>query len=202
MTRDQSLEAFSGEEPSVEERIIYAAIECIEEYGLQGATNRKIAARAGVNGAAINYYFRSKEKLIEKGMGITLDNDFDWEDFAQMPGDTAVERCVAIFDDIIEGACNYPGLTRAHYFALVTEGNYQSPAALKMNEFLGRLVEDLKEKGTGLEDNELEMAVSQIMATAMMMSLMPQLAKKQFGIDMADAEIRKKFLQRLVEQLL
>lgn len=44
----------------VEIKIIEAAIECIEQFGLKGATNRRIAEKAGVNLAAINYYFRSK----------------------------------------------------------------------------------------------------------------------------------------------
>ncbi len=39
----------------IERKIIEAAIECIEQYGIQGATNRRIAEIAGVNSAAINY---------------------------------------------------------------------------------------------------------------------------------------------------
>ena len=62
---------------SVEGKIIQAAIECIEKYGISGATNRQIALEAGVNNAAINYYFRSKEVLIQRCMEITLKNAFD-----------------------------------------------------------------------------------------------------------------------------
>ena len=40
---------------TVEIKIIEAAIDCIEQFGLKGATNRRIAEKAGVNLAAINY---------------------------------------------------------------------------------------------------------------------------------------------------
>ena len=56
---------------SVEDRIILAAIECIEKYGISGATNRQIALIAGVNNAAINYYFRSKDEL---GLAVLVEN--------------------------------------------------------------------------------------------------------------------------------
>ena len=65
---------------TIEIKIIEAAIDCIEQFGLKGATNRRIAEKAGVNLAAINYYFRSKENLIERVMETTLHNAFDWDD--------------------------------------------------------------------------------------------------------------------------
>jgi AcrR family transcriptional regulator len=45
------------------QQLLAAAIEVFGEYGLQGATTREIAQRAGQNIAAITYYFNSKEGL-------------------------------------------------------------------------------------------------------------------------------------------
>ncbi len=45
------------------QQLIAAAIEMFGEYGIQGATTRDIAQRAGQNIAAITYYFNSKEGL-------------------------------------------------------------------------------------------------------------------------------------------
>ena len=65
---------------SVEEKIIRATIDCIEEFGIVGATTRRIAKSAEVNIAAINYYFRSKDRLIEIGLHQTMENSFgDWQ---------------------------------------------------------------------------------------------------------------------------
>ena len=186
---------------SVEDRIVQAAIECIERYGIQGATNRKIAELAGVNNAAINYYFRSKEVLVERCMRVTLDNAFDWEDIANLPGRTARERCAAIFNDLIQGGINYPGLTRSHFFDLISQGNYQSLAVEKLNEFVKNLAKDLDQKGAGLEANELRLACVQITSAAMMVILAPQLFTP-FGFDLRDPAIRHSFVDRLVDRLL
>jgi DNA-binding transcriptional regulator YbjK len=53
---------------SPEERIRLAALECIEELGLKEATVRAIAAKANMNPAAVNYYFRSKDRLVEEAL--------------------------------------------------------------------------------------------------------------------------------------
>src|SRR5260370_37106951 len=43
-------------------RIIEAAIESFGEHGFEGASTRDIAARAGVNAPALQYYFENKER--------------------------------------------------------------------------------------------------------------------------------------------
>lgn len=45
-------------------RIIEAAIDLFGEYGFDGASTRDIAARAGVNAPALQYYFENKEGVL------------------------------------------------------------------------------------------------------------------------------------------
>jgi AcrR family transcriptional regulator len=61
--------------PDCRERILEAAGEIFAECGFRGSTVRKICDRAGVNVAAINYYFGGKEKLYSEVLG-------HWHDFA------------------------------------------------------------------------------------------------------------------------
>jgi len=187
---------------SVEAKIIEAAIQCVEEYGLKGATNRRIAEKAGVNLAAINYYFRSKENLIDRIMESTLDNAFDWEDISKLPGNTAKERCIAIFDDLIKGGCTYPGITRAHFYDLITEGNYNSLVVQKYSEFLSHLCEDLSNRGVDLSQDELKMACSQIASACLLVILAPELNVPSLGIDLQDDKTRHRFVSTLVNKLL
>ena len=192
-------------EPSttpVEEKIIEATIECIERYGIQETTNRKIAEMAGVNSAAINYYFRSKDALIQRCMQVTLENAFDFEDFERLPGATAREHCAAIFNEIIEGGLNYPGITRAHFYDLLAAGSYDSLAVEKLNEFVQKLADDLAEGGVGLTRQELQLACAQIISAILTAVLAPQLFSTGLGIDMRDEATRKAFVGRLVERLL
>jgi AcrR family transcriptional regulator len=187
---------------AIETKIIEAAIECIEKYGIQGATNRKIAEMAGVNSAAINYYFRSKDVLIRRVMQVTLHNAFDWADIDKLPGGTAAERCKAIFTDLIAGGSHYPGITRAHFYDLLTQGDYRSLAVQQLDEFMLHLVQDLAARGAGLDPDELRLASAQIAAAAMMGILAPRLFADRLGIDLNDELTRQKFVDRLVDRLL
>ncbi|MDP4095119.1 MAG: TetR family transcriptional regulator, partial [Bacillota bacterium] len=56
----------NSEEKNAKERIILATIELIEKKGINSITTRGIASTANVNSAAINYYFGSKEKLLDE----------------------------------------------------------------------------------------------------------------------------------------
>lgn len=53
-------------ELNTEERIFHSACEVFLLYGYHGTTIRKITELSGTNNAALNYYFRSKNKLYEK----------------------------------------------------------------------------------------------------------------------------------------
>jgi AcrR family transcriptional regulator len=191
-----------NEPSSVELKIITAAIECIEKYGIRGATNRKIAQAAGVNNAAINYYFRSKEQLIQRCMQVTLENAFDFRDFDRLPGASARERCTAIFDELIAGGIQYPGITRSHFYGMLNEGKYDSLAVEKLNEFARSLARDVAERGAGLDLDELQLACTQMTMAVLMAVLAPKLFQTSFGLDLGDALTRQRFVARLVERLL
>jgi AcrR family transcriptional regulator len=47
------------------EDLIDATLDCIAEAGIQGATVRQIAARAGVTGGLIRHYFATKDQMLQ-----------------------------------------------------------------------------------------------------------------------------------------
>jgi AcrR family transcriptional regulator len=190
------------EDKRMEEKIITAAIECIEKYGIQGTTNRRIAEMAGINSAAINYYFRSKDILIRRVMEVTLDNAFDWEDFSKYAGLPPVEKTIAIFEELTEGGIRYPGMTRAHFFDLLSGGIYDGLIVERFNRFVKNLSDELETGGLQMKKPDLDLACMQIAAAVMMMILTPEIFKKQFGFDMRDATQRERFLARLAVKLL
>ncbi|MEI8132629.1 MAG: TetR family transcriptional regulator [Leptolinea sp.] len=185
----------------IEQKIINATIECIEKYGVKGTTNRQIAIQAGVNSAAVNYYFRSKENLINRCMQVTLANAFDWEGIKDLPAGSPKERCNAIFTEILLGGLNFPGIARAHFYDLIVDGNYTSLLVSKLNGFLENLVNDLKDKGSKLSDRELYLACTQITSAVMMLILTPKIYEKKFGLDLQDREMAVGYVNRLVDGL-
>ncbi len=185
-----------------EEKIIQATIECIEQYGLQGVTNRRIAAQAGMNGAAINYYFRSKKVLMDQVMKTTLDNAFDWEDFEELPASTPQERCTAIFEDLIKGGCNFPGITRAHFYAVLSEGRTDTEAARRLNDFVGHLAVDMRQRGVTLGEEDLRLALTQLTAAVMLVIMVPDLFQQSTGLNLCEPQARHRFVSQLVDRLL
>ncbi|HMD90043.1 MAG TPA: TetR/AcrR family transcriptional regulator [Anaerolineaceae bacterium] len=187
---------------SVEEKIIYATIDCIEKYGVSGATNRRIAEKAGVNLAAINYYFRSKDMLMQRVMVITLKNAFDLSDMPPMPGLAAPERCIEIFTDLIQGGIRYPGITRAHFYNLLAEGKYDALLVQRVNQFIDDLAGDLLERGCQLAADVLKVALIQICSAVMMAVLAPRLFEQHTEINLFDPENCREYASRLVNKLL
>jgi AcrR family transcriptional regulator len=187
---------------NTEQRIIDAAIESIERYGIADTTNRKIAEIAGVNNAAINYYFRSKDALVQKVMEVTLNNAFDWKDFSKLPYGTPRERCIVVFNDLMKGGINFPGLTRAHFYDLLANGNYDNLGIRKYTEFIERLALELEELGATQPPSELRLTLMQIAAAVMMVIIAPGMYAEQYHFDLRKENDREKFITELVNKLL
>ncbi|WP_312419190.1 TetR family transcriptional regulator C-terminal domain-containing protein [Shinella sp.] len=60
--------------PEAERRhdLIEATLDCIAEYGLQGATVRQIAIKAGVTAGLIRHYFQSKEHILQEAYRVVI----------------------------------------------------------------------------------------------------------------------------------
>ena len=187
---------------SVEERIVLATIECIERYGIAGATNRRISQLAAVNAAAINYYFRSKDNLIRRCKERTLENAFDLADMPPMPGLGPQQRCTAIMIDLIEGGQRYPGLTRAHFQDLLEHGQTEPLLEERINRFVEELAEDLRARGATQGPTELRRALTQILSATLIAILAPTLFAPRLGLDMRDAQVRKAYVGQMVNRLL
>jgi len=185
-----------------EQKIIQATIQCIEEFGLENATNRRIAALAEVNIAAINYYFRSKKNLIDQVMDITLDNAFDWADLNQLPGETAQQWCIEVFIDLTKGAARYPGLTRAHFHDVIINGNYESLGARRMMAFMQQLAQELKERGIKKPIAEIELSVAQIGSAFISTANIPHFFESSFQLNLTDEVHIRTFFTSLVTKVL
>jgi AcrR family transcriptional regulator len=185
---------------SVEEKIISVTIECIEKYGISGATNRRIAELAGVNLAAINYYFRSKDALLQRVMEITLKNAFDLSEMDPMPGASVPERASAIFTELLQGGYHFPGITRAHFYNLLAEGEYDAPLVERVNRFITDLAADLRARGCALPPAQLTLALTQIFSAVMLPALAPRLFEQ--CCDLPDPAASQAYVRRLVERLL
>jgi len=61
-----------GDADETRRRLVDAAVACFAASGYAGASTRQIAAKAGVNVAALHYHFESKERLYEEALALVL----------------------------------------------------------------------------------------------------------------------------------
>ena len=186
---------------TVEQTIISATIECIERYGIQGTTNRRIAEIANLSNAAINYYFRTKDALIAQTLTITLENAFDFDNFENRSEDSPRQRCITIFDDLITGGLKYPNITRAHFYPILIEGKQTSEAATRLNTFVSQLADDLLTRDASLSRQDLSYGITQAVMSVMMAVMAPALFAPALHIDLTKPEHRQKFVLSLVDRL-
>lgn len=90
---------------STKERIREVALDVFAERGFEGTSTREICSRAGVNGAALNYHWRSKEQLWEAVCATCG----DWfagvvakVDMSAAPGDAIASFLRLVFDGLVE----------------------------------------------------------------------------------------------------
>lgn len=90
-------------EPDAKQRIIEAASYLFGMKGYDGTSTREIAARAGVNIAALNYYFRSKNNLLLEVMEFVINSFRERvKNIARDEQLNTAEFAVRIYDTISE----------------------------------------------------------------------------------------------------
>ncbi len=185
------------------DRIIATTINIIGHEGMQALTTRKIAQEAGVNIAAINYYFGSKDKLVELALEKTLD------EMAGLPGDLLElqklderARLRAFLSGLMGAAIKYPGLVKAHLFPTFMHNDYDTPFVRRFAAFLADIhdkTSDLKAEG---REKITKSGIVQIVSAILMPALFPTIFQEFSQIDFANIEARKAYIDSLIRHYL
>jgi len=143
--------ALPPDRQGVRERLIRVAIDQIEREGIARLTVRKVAAEAGANIAAVNYYFRSKDALVSEALAGTIQNLM--EDMAELLAKEldARKRLSGLFTYLLDGGLRYPGIVRAQLFDGFCSGDYSGPFATRFAPVVDRIAEAIREASDGLE---------------------------------------------------
>jgi AcrR family transcriptional regulator len=190
----------SNVDASAQGKIIEATIECIEREGIQAVTIRKIAKLAGVNSAAINYYFRSKEKLVEEVMRSTIEHVFeDWREIINDESRSVRERLFLLFTDYMEGAIMYPGISKAHMWEPLINNNYDALFVKLLNGFFQDLVKKIR-----LEFKrpvkELKLVLIHLFSAVTMPVLMPDLYRDFYdGKTFKESKVRRALIEHVLK---
>jgi AcrR family transcriptional regulator len=181
--------------------IVRAALECLEQYGLEGLTIRKIAAHANVNVAAINYHFRTKEKLLEQVYELAIANSFqDINERVTAQAGKALETQLGEFLlHYATGAVEYPNITRVMIHELISAGQGQRIVSEGLEVFLQDLAERFARlQGRDPNDLEVRFKTVQVMSVLICLGLIPDVLKTSLGLDTQQPKMRAKLVEYLM----
>ncbi len=154
--------------------ILEAVVSCIEKYGIDKVTTRKIAVEAGTNIASINYYFRSKDELIEETLSMTIrhmmEDVITAIDDTQRPFDSALNEFLVY---LIDGGRRFPGISRAHLYRAVVQQDKQSISAQAFVKVFDRLAQRAAKEYPSKSPKELRFALAQLLSSIMFFMLSP-----------------------------
>ena len=186
---------------NTERRILLTAIECINEVGINKVTVRMIAGRADVNVAAVNYYFRSKDRLMEQAMGLALHNMF--EDVDEMLATVKDGRVLTarILGFLLWGIEAYPGITRSFLYAPVAGEDNPGPMLPAMQSRVTRLRDRLIELCPNRRQEDLEAGIMAAFSTMMVGCVVPELFGSYTAAGFDDENARERLVAELTNMV-
>ncbi|MCG8553775.1 MAG: TetR family transcriptional regulator [Proteobacteria bacterium] len=161
-----------------EKKLLLAAIQQIEAHGMARVTVRGIAAAAGMNLAAVNYYFRSKNALMQAALATSLehmraDTERYLHEFATDP--QAALKALLLY--YFEGSVRYPRVTKAHLHDAFTQDDYRGQFPRVLEPIIVALRDRLAEAVPGLSRVDAAHRV----ATALSAVFFPALFRPLYG---------------------
>ncbi|MFP4442939.1 MAG: TetR/AcrR family transcriptional regulator [Spirochaetia bacterium] len=189
---------------AMEEHIILSAIAVIDQDGIHGATVRKIAEAAEVNVAAISYYFRGKERLIQKAMEKTLQNAFNFSDFSESQDFGPKARLIHVMNSVVTVTLKFPGIARAHFYDPLINNDYSGTSMFYVKRFLDRMIEDLLPRYEIPPDrDELKTALTQIFSSTLIISaILPGFPSFCSDLNIQDQKDRLCWISEIVNKML
>ncbi|MDD3269308.1 MAG: TetR/AcrR family transcriptional regulator [Syntrophomonadaceae bacterium] len=93
-------------------RLMQVTIDVIAEEGFQSVTIRKVAAKAGVNIAAVNYHFGSKDALINEALKQVTDQLKNAFEYLQTCSDDAESKLAIFIKNYTDILFKYPDIIK------------------------------------------------------------------------------------------
>ncbi|HEY3374097.1 MAG TPA: helix-turn-helix domain-containing protein [Candidatus Aquicultor sp.] len=182
---------------STKDTILKITLDLIKDEGFEAVTIRKIAAKANINVALINYHFGSKEILLNAAVAALLDTFrecFDLLDETTVPPKERLQRFLTRYALSLQ---QYPELIRR----LFLQGNLSFKTHYQYVQFIKAMglnkIQATIQEITGENDPEqLTIIVSHIMGATFLPILMAPMLGPAMGINLPDVEIRIDTLMR------
>ena len=134
---------------STKERIIKVTMEMIAAEGFQNVTIRKIATRADVNIAAVNYHFGCKDAVINEALKAVTNKMINA--FSHLKGSNdPMERLRLYITDYVEVLVSYPDIMKIiidqniHKYSIQVAEEYQEYQKIEGRELIKKTIKAIR----------------------------------------------------------
>jgi AcrR family transcriptional regulator len=183
--------------------IIDAAIECIQERGLKDVTVREITEQASVNTASINYYFGSKEEMIQQALQQHFENMLvDWEVILERQAMNFSEGLKALLREILDEARSNPNLIRAHLYEPLIGHQNEEPQIDQFDEFLRHLMDQKNQAEPDKSQQAHQLEIMQLFSGVLFPGMMHELFDDFDRWDLDKAEHQESYVEQLVDRFI
>jgi AcrR family transcriptional regulator len=187
------------------ERIVYGTMICLERDGMDALTVRAIAREAGVNVAAVNYYFGSKERLLEEVRTRQLAAGFSdpvghLDAMLAIPDLTEAEALQQFLAGFIRDMAQYPRTTEAYLHDALTRQDYGGPTFVALNGFLEDFLVRTRDLLAEGDDLAQRLSVTQLWSAILFLGMLPRATDPFMGRPLIDDAVIDRYAARLVVQ--
>jgi AcrR family transcriptional regulator len=184
----------------VKQKILLSTIQCIEKYGLQNVTTRRITEMSGVNVAAINYHFGSKNNLIKAVLKTTLDEGFvnNIDDLKETWNTNTREALESFLRATMQGMMNFPNLTKAHFQESFLNNQNDNYSVKRLNEFLITFHSLISKLLQSRSERHKKIDIIQIWSALMLPGIMPGLFQQYLGSDLNNEADQADYIRSLI----
>ncbi len=183
------------------QKIIDATIELIkEEMDVKKITVRGIARRAGIAKSMVNYYFDSKESLIDSAVQSFISTVISKGDRKLKEVDLTPEERLRTRVKQAAGFLAYnPGVSRVSILSDLRNGNIDDNSSQSVKSIFVKLKDIYGDKK---EDTDLFIKAQQLLAALQEMFLRAHVFKEETGIDYYDDEQRDNLMDKIINNVL
>lgn len=190
-----------GKMPQINTRdyIVIATITAIEKYGLQHITTRLIADEAGVNNAALHYYYGTKENLVDQALDLSRQRIIEDTEAILSSNEDYSDRLKTLFLYLCDGVNKYPNLIRAHIIGPMIEGNPDGQFLEMLDAWLNRTTAEFEVNLSDDTHQRLRMAFQSAVSTLLFAGLIPARQGVSTSINLHNETERDALIQMLVD---
>jgi AcrR family transcriptional regulator len=188
--------------PNTKDRILNSTLYIIGKEGFQNVTIRKIAATADVNVASINYYFGSKEGVINEALKCLTSKFMSSFEILQNKQITPIDRLRSFLRSYSDASVEYPDVFRNFVNQLIYNDDMKFDY-IKFIEDEGVFkIKDILSEVTGIKDEEkLSMMALQGIASLIFPVISDNQTRKISNLNYKDKNVRYKYIDVLIKSL-